>query len=92
MLSINYSLEAITKVVSLNIGISFSSEISVKYEVDSGYLNQYLIKNLNLNRNFSLVYSNSRYISPIEEKSKEFVAVWNWIKLPFKKKLHEILI
>lgn len=76
--TINYSLGAIKKMVSLNVGISFSSEISVKYEVNSGHLNQYEVKDLNLNRNFSFVYCNNRYLSPVEEKFKEFVTAWKW--------------
>lgn len=76
--TINYSLEAIKKMVTLNIGISFSSEISVKNEVASGSLNQYDVEDLNLKRNFSLVYCNNRYLSPVEEKFMEFVTKWNW--------------
>ncbi len=76
--TINYSLEAIKKMVSLNIGIGFSSVISVIDEVATGHLNQYEVEDLNLNRNFSLVYCNNRYLSPVEEKFKEFVATWEW--------------
>lgn len=76
--TISYSLEAIKKMVALNIGISFSSEISVKYEVESGHLNQYEVKDLNLNRSFSLVYCNNRNLSPVEEKFMEFVKAWKW--------------
>lgn len=64
--------------VALNVGISFASNISVKHEVASGRLKQYEVKDLNLNRNFSLVYCNNRYLSPVEEKFKEFVANWKW--------------
>lgn len=76
--TISYSLGAIKKMVALNIGISFSSEISVKNEVNSGYLNQYEVEDLNLNRNFSLAYCNNRCLSPLEEKFKEFVTSWKW--------------
>lgn len=76
--TINYSLEALKKMVALNVGISFASNISVKHEVASGRLKQYEVKDLNLNRNFSLVYCNNRYLSPVEEKFKEFVANWKW--------------
>lgn len=76
--TISYSLGAIKKMVALNIGISFSSEISVKNEVNAGYLKQYEIEDLNLNRNFSLAYCNNRCLSPLEEKFKEFVTSWKW--------------
>lgn len=76
--TISYSLGAIKKMVALNVGISFSSEISVKNEVNSGYLNQYEVEDLNLNRNFSFAYCNNRCLSPLEEKFKEFVTSWKW--------------
>ncbi|MDY0235638.1 MAG: selenium metabolism-associated LysR family transcriptional regulator [Gudongella sp.] len=76
--TINYSLEAIKKMVALNVGISFASDISVKCEVASGRLKQYKIEDLNLKRHFSLVYCNNRYLSPVEEKFKDFVANWKW--------------
>ena len=64
--------------VSLDIGISFASNISVKNEVASGILRQYKIEDLDLTRDFSLAYCNNRYLSPVEEKFKEFVTSWNW--------------
>lgn len=76
--TINYSLEAIKNMVALDIGISFASEVSVKREVASGRLKQYEMRDLELNRNFSLVYCSNRYLSPVEEKFKEFVAAWKW--------------
>ena len=72
------SLEAIKKMVALNLGISFVSDIAVKSEVTSGCLNKYEIKDLDLNRHFSLVFSNNRYFSPVEEKFKDFVRAWSW--------------
>lgn len=79
--TISYSLEAIKKMVSLDIGLSFSSEISVKNEVNSGHLNQYEVKDLDLNRDFSLAYCNNRYLSPLEKEFKEFVSAWKWDKI-----------
>lgn len=79
--TINYSMEAIKKMVALNVGISFASDVSVKCEVASGRLKQYEVEDLNLNRHFSLVYCNNRYLSPAEEKFKEFVAAWKWDKI-----------
>lgn len=76
--TISYSMEAIKKMVSLDIGISFASNISVKNEVASGILRQYKIEDLDLTRDFSLAYCNNRYLSPVEEKFKEFVTSWNW--------------
>ena len=76
--TISYSLEAIKKMVALNLGISFVSDIAVKSEVASGCLNKYEIKDLDLNRHFSMVFSNNRYFSPVEEKLKDFVRTWSW--------------
>lgn len=76
--TINYSMEAIKKMVALDVGISFASEVSVKCEVASGRLKTYQVEDLNLKRNFSLVYCNNRYLSPVEEKFKEFVSAWKW--------------
>lgn len=82
--TINDSLEAIKKMVALNVGISFVSNIAVVHEVASGQLKQYEIEDLNLNRHFSLVYCNNRCLSPLEEKFKEFVAAWKWDNTVFK--------
>ena len=73
---INDSLEAIKKMVELDVGISLVSDIAVKREVESGQLKQYEISDLELKRSFSLVYSNNRCLSPIEEKFKDFVSNW----------------
>lgn len=75
---ISHSLEAIKNMVALNIGISFASEVSVKDQVASGRIKQYEVKDLNLNRHFSLAYSEARYLFPVEEKFKEFVSEWRW--------------
>jgi len=75
---INDSLEAIKKMVSLGVGISFVSEIAVISEVASGRLKQYAIEDLDLKRQFSLVYCSGRALSPVEEKFKEFVDSWKW--------------
>lgn len=76
--TINDSLEAIKRMVALGVGIGLVSEIAVKREVASGQLKQYEIKDLELKRKFSLVYCKNRYLSPIEEKFKDFIANWKW--------------
>jgi DNA-binding transcriptional LysR family regulator len=81
--TINESLEAIKKLVELNIGISFVSDVAVRDEVASGKLKKYGIEDLDLNRKFSLVYCNNRCLSPIEEKFKDFVASWKWNDIDF---------
>ncbi|HQJ36305.1 MAG TPA: selenium metabolism-associated LysR family transcriptional regulator [Bacillota bacterium] len=73
---INDSLEAIKKMVELDVGISLVSDIAVKREVESGQLKQYEISDLELKRSFSLVYCNNRCLSPIEEKFKDFISNW----------------
>lgn len=76
--SINDSLEAIKKMVSLDIGISFISSIAVQNEVALGQLKQYEVEDLVLSRPFSMVYSTNRCLSPVEEKFKDFVVNWRW--------------
>lgn len=76
--TISNSTEAIKKMVVLGLGISFTSNISVKSEVATGQLKQYEVKDLNLKRNFSLVYCNNRSLSPLEDKFKEFIVNWDW--------------
>ena len=76
--AINESLEAIKKMVELDIGISFVSQIAVKSEVASGRLRQYKIDGLDLKRHFSLVYCKNRCLSPVEERFKDFVSNWKW--------------
>lgn len=76
--TVSNSMEAIKKMVALDIGISFTSYVSVKSELSAGQLKQYEVRDLNLSRNFSLVYCNNRSLSPLEEKFKEFVIDWKW--------------
>ncbi|MDQ2087243.1 selenium metabolism-associated LysR family transcriptional regulator [Herbivorax sp. ANBcel31] len=76
--TINDSLETIKKMVALDVGIGLVSEISVKREVASGQLKKYEIKDLELERKFSLVYCKNRCLSPIEERFRDFVLNWRW--------------
>lgn len=77
-LTIIESLAAIKKMVALDVGISFVSDVAVKHEVAAGLLKRYEVEDLNLNRHFSLVYCNDRCLSPLEDKFKDFVAAWKW--------------
>ena len=79
--TIDDSLEAIKKMVELNVGISFVSDVAVRNEVAAGKLKKYEIEDLDFNRHFSLVYCNNRCLSPIEEKFKDFVASWKWSEM-----------
>lgn len=81
--TINDSLEAIKKMVALNVGISLVSGVAVKREVASGELKQYEIRDLDLSRHFSLVYSNKRCLSPVEERFKDFVSTLKWDDIEF---------
>ncbi|MGI5838521.1 MAG: selenium metabolism-associated LysR family transcriptional regulator [bacterium] len=76
--TINESLEAIKKMVALDVGISFISDVAVKNDVAAGLLKKYDVEDLNLKRHFSFVYCNDRCLSPLEDKFKNFVAAWKW--------------
>lgn len=75
---VSESLEAIKKMVALGVGISLVPYIAIKDEIASGQLNSCEIDDLNLERSYSLAYCKNRYLSPIEEKFKDFVANWKW--------------
>jgi len=84
--TINDSLEAIKKMVSLGVGIGLVSYIVVKNEVASGQLNCYEIEDIELKRKFSLVYCKNRCLSPIEDKFKNFITNWKWDNKYFSSK------
>ncbi|MBF7096292.1 selenium metabolism-associated LysR family transcriptional regulator [Alkalibacter mobilis] len=75
--TISDSMETIVKMVELNMGLSFISEVAVDRHVKMGLLQKYDISDLDLTRCFSLVYCKNRCLSPTEERFKEFVSTWN---------------
>lgn len=72
------SNETIKKMVELGLGISFISEMAVKNEIELGLIKPYIIKGLDLKRNFYFVYYKNRYLSPIAEEFKDFLVNWNF--------------
>ena len=71
-LSIIDSNEMIKRMVSLDLGISFLSKISLQHEVDFKLLETRTIDRLDLKRNFYFVYNKNRTLSPIVDKFKDF--------------------
>ncbi len=67
------SNEMIKKMIELNLGISFISQIAVKNEVDLGLVKALNIKDLNLKRNFYFVHSKKRTLSPLVEAFKNYI-------------------
>ena len=67
------SNEMIKKMIELNLGISFISQIAVKNEVDLGLVKALNIKDLNLKRNFYFVNSKKRTLSPLVEAFKNYI-------------------
>lgn len=65
--------EAIKRFVESGVGISITSDTSVKREVEQGSLKMFYIKDANLNRNFYFAYHKKRELSPLNKKFKEFV-------------------
>ncbi len=72
------SLAAIKKMVALGLGISFVPYIAIQDEIKSGQLKMYEIDDLNLERNYSLVCTKNRHLSPVEKKFKDFISSRQW--------------
>lgn len=70
------SNEMIKKMVELELGISFISELSIRNEIALGLIKSYRIKELNLKRNFYFVHTNNRTLSPVVEVFKDFLINW----------------
>lgn len=65
--------DAIKRFVELGVGISFTSEKSVKREIEMGLLKPFSIKGLKLKRTFYFVYHKKRQLSPLSKTFKDFV-------------------
>ncbi len=70
------SNEMIKKMIELELGVSFISNISIKNEIDLGLIKPLKIKDLNLKRSFYFVYSKNRTLSPVVEVFKDFLMEW----------------
>lgn len=77
------SNEMIKKMVSLDLGISFLSKVSVQQEVALGLLKPASIGKLDLKRKFYFVYNKNRTLSPIVNKFKEFFQSNNFVEKDF---------
>lgn len=71
------SNEMIKKMIELELGISFISELSIKNEIDLGLIKPFKIKNLDLRRKFYFVYCKNRTLSPLVEVFKDFIEKWD---------------
>lgn len=67
------SNEMIKKMIELELGISFISNLSIKNEIDLKLIKPFLINGLDLKRKFYFVYSKNRTLSPLVEKFKDFI-------------------
>lgn len=67
------SNETIKKMVELDMGITFMSEVAIKNEIKLNLIKPLLVKGLDVRRQFYFVYSKNRYLSPLAEKFKEFL-------------------
>ncbi|SHJ44418.1 DNA-binding transcriptional regulator, LysR family [Dethiosulfatibacter aminovorans DSM 17477] len=67
------SNETIKKMVELDMGITFMSEIAIKNEIKLNLIKPLLVKGLDIRRQFYFVYSKNRYLSPLAEKFKKFL-------------------
>lgn len=73
MISAVESNETIKKMVELDMGISFMSEIAIENEIRLKLIKPLLIKGLDIRRQFYFVYCRNRYLSPLAEKFKDFL-------------------
>lgn len=73
------SNEMIKKMIELELGVSFISNISIKNEIDLQLIIPLKIKDLNLKRSFYFVYSKNRTLSPVVEVFKDFLTHWSGI-------------
>lgn len=65
--------ETIKKMIGLNIGASFISELAIKKEISNGDIIPVKISGMTLERNFYFVCHKKRYLSPLEETFRNFV-------------------
>jgi DNA-binding transcriptional LysR family regulator len=65
--------ETIKQLVSLNVGISFISEIAIKKEIALNLITPYLVKDMPLNRKFYFVYHKNRYLSPLDQAFRDYI-------------------
>lgn len=68
------SNEMIKKMIELELGVSFVSEISIKNEIDLGLIKPLRIRGLDLKRKFYFVYCKNRTLSPVVEVFKDFLS------------------
>ncbi len=73
------SNEMIKKMIELELGVSFVSEISIKNEIDLGLIKPLRIRGLDLKRKFYFVYCKNRTLSPVVEVFKNFLTNWSCV-------------
>ena len=76
IISLIDSNEMIKKMVELELGVSFISNLSIKNEVDLELIKALRIKGLNLKRDFYFVRHKNRTLSPLVESFKNFLIQW----------------
>ncbi|GAA0182731.1 selenium metabolism-associated LysR family transcriptional regulator [Clostridium sediminicola] len=67
------SNEAIKKMIKLNIGSSFISELAIKEEIETGSIIPVEVSDLVLERNFYFICHKKRFLSPLNNTFKDFV-------------------
>lgn len=65
--------ETLKQLVSLDVGLSFISDIAIKKEVELKLLNPYSLKDMAFNRKFYFVYHKNRYLSPLDQVFRDFI-------------------
>lgn len=70
------SNEMIKKMIELELGVSFISELCIKNETELGLIKPLKVKGLDLKRNFYFVYNKNRTLSPVVDVFKDFLANW----------------
>ncbi len=65
--------DTIKKMIELNIGASFISELAIKKEISNGTIIPVEVSGMNLKRNFYFVCHNKRFLSPLSNTFKDFI-------------------
>ena len=66
--------DAIKKMIELEIGASFISELAIKKEISTGSIVPVEVSGMNLKRNFYFVCHSKRFLSPLSKTFKEFIS------------------
>lgn len=80
IISLIDSNKTIKKMIELELGVSFLSNISIKNEIELKLIKPLKVRGLDLKRSFYFVYCKNRTLSPVVEVFKNFLIHWPGIE------------